>query len=209
DLKADAPPAKEQQRFAIGFVGRVVPIKDVKTFIRACKIVHMRFGRVQAYVMGPTEEDENYFKECRELVRLMRLEAVVHFTGKVEVRKYYPSLDAVVLTSISEAQPLVIMEANCAGIPAVASDVGACRELIEGRTEEDRALGPSGLVTKVADPVDTAEAILKILTDARLRTAMSEAGKKRIARYYRESELIGRYLEAYRLQMAAPDAEAV
>ena len=56
--------------------------------------------------------------------------------------EYYRKIDLLVLTSISEAQPLVILEANCAGIPVVASDVGSCRELIEGRTHNDRLIGP-------------------------------------------------------------------
>ena len=47
-----------QTEFAIGFVGRVVPIKDVKTFLRAIKIVVAKIKDLKVYIMGPTEEDE-------------------------------------------------------------------------------------------------------------------------------------------------------
>jgi len=147
---------EKTEPFKIGFVGRVVPIKDVKTFIRACKIVTFHLPNVQFYIMGPTSEDKDYYKECLDLIDLLRLNKQVEFTGKINVMEYYPILDLNVLTSISEAQPLVILESACAGIPSVASDVGSCRELLEGRKSKDKALGHSGIITKVAEPADTA-----------------------------------------------------
>jgi glycosyltransferase involved in cell wall biosynthesis len=199
----------DQAVYAIGFVGRVVPIKDVKTFIRACKIVSMRLKNLKVYVMGPTEEDEDYFEECKKLVALLELQNIFEFTGKVRVLDYYPKLDVMVLTSVSEGQPLVILEANCAGLPAVASDVGSCRELLEGRTPEDQALGPSGLVTRAADPMDTAKAILTILTDHELRQRMSVSGLKRVAAFYRESDLNAKYSSIYKHYMEQPDKAGV
>lgn len=196
-----------QTEFAVGFVGRVVPIKDVKTFLRAIKIVAIKVENLKVYIMGPTEEDEEYYEECVNLVKLLHLENVIEFTGKVRVTDYLPKLDVIVLTSISEAQPLVIMEANCAGIPAIASDVGSCRELLEGRTVADQALGPSGIVTKVADPVSTGEAILKILTSPILRQKMSRAGIERVKTFYKESDLNKRYLKIYKDYAAMDDLE--
>lgn len=199
----------QQPVYAIGFVGRVVPIKDVKTFIRACKIVSMRLKNLKVYIMGPTEEDESYFEECQKLVELLELQSIVEFTGKVRVLDYYPKLDVMVLTSVSEGQPLVILEANCAGLPSVASDVGSCRELLEGRTSEDRALGPSGLITRAADPMDTAKAVLTILTDNELRRRMSESGVKRVATFYKESDLNAKYSSIYKRYMEQPDKAGV
>ncbi|WP_419783979.1 GT4 family glycosyltransferase PelF [Maridesulfovibrio sp.] len=206
-LKAEDHDYQGQTEFAVGFVGRVVPIKDVKTFLRAIKIVAIKIEKLKVYIMGPTEEDKEYYEECVNLVRLLHLEDVVEFTGKVKVTDYLPNLDVIVLTSISEAQPLVIMEANCAGIPAVASDVGSCRELLEGRTVADQALGPSGLVTKVADPVSTGEAILKILTSPILRQRMSRAGIERVKTFYKESDLNKTYLTIYKDYMAMDNLE--
>jgi glycosyltransferase involved in cell wall biosynthesis len=191
----------EGELFHVGFVGRVVPIKDVKTFIRACKIVSIRIPHVRFYIMGPTDEEPRYYQECLEMVDFLGLDAVVAFTGRINVLEHYGMLDVIVLTSVSEAQPLVILEANCAGIPVVASDVGSCRELLEGRTPPDRQLGPSGIVTRVADPTETAEGIVKILSDVDLRSRMSEAGRRRVETFYRESDLNQRYLDIYRSLM--------
>jgi len=68
-----------------------------------------------------------------------------------------------------------ILEAGAAGIPVVASDVGACRELIEGRSEEDQRLGPSGIVTRFAAPEETAAAIARLARDRELRRRMGAA----------------------------------
>jgi glycosyltransferase involved in cell wall biosynthesis len=198
------PPHQEKATgnpFHVGFVGRVVPIKDVKTFIRACKVVSIRVPDVRFYIMGPTDEEPRYYQECLEMVDFLGMGDLVVFTGRINVLEYYGILDVIVLTSVSEAQPLVILEANCAGIPVVASDVGSCRELLEGRTWADQELGPSGIVTRVADPMDTAEGIAKILSDADLRHRMSATGRKRVETFYRESDLNQRYLDIYRSLM--------
>jgi len=187
-----------KDRFVIGFVGRVVQIKDVKTFIRACKIVSLHMPGVQVEILGPTDEDPRYHEECRSLVNLLEMEEVVVFTGSVQVHEYYPHIDIVVLTSISEAQPLVILEANCAGIPVVSSDVGACHDLLLGRTPEDQLLGPSGIITRVAEPSETANAVIRILSDPQLRRKMIEAGKQRVKRYYTQSDLNEKYRSIYK-----------
>ncbi len=198
-----------QDEFVIGFIGRVVQIKDVKTFIRACKIVSFQIPKLKVEILGPTDEDPDYFEECRELVHILDLDAVLTFRGSVRVPSYLSQIDLIVLTSISEAQPLVILEANCTGIPVVASDVGACRDLLLGLTPEDKSLGPSGIVTKVADPAETAQAIVAILSDPALRSRMKEAGMTRVRKYYTQRELNTKYLSIYRRLMEAKSPEEV
>ena len=198
-------PKGKKSLFSIGLVGRVVPIKDVKTFIRACKIVSLRIPNVKIYIIGPTDENKKYYQECLELCRFMGLKEILEFTGRADTMKFYSFLDLIVLTSVSEAQPLVILEANCAGIPVIASDVGACRELLEGNTKEDKALGASGIITRVADPADTANGIVTILTNDELREKMSIAGHKRVKIFYRESDLNNKYLSIYKELMDCDD----
>lgn len=204
---------KAKTDFQVGFVGRVVAIKDVKTFIRACKIISLQLPRVRFFILGPTDEDPDYYKECQDLVQMLRLEGIVTFTGRIDVMAYYRKLDLVVLTSVSEAQPLVILEANCAGIPVVASNVGSCRELLEGRTHNDRLIGPSGIVTSVADPVATAGGIFDILSDPARREQMAKAGRERVRRYYQARDLNRKYHDIYKQFMnhatGSPDEQTL
>ena len=182
--------------FRVGLVGRVVPIKDIKTFLRAIQLARHEVP-IEAFVLGPTDEDPAYHAECLELVSLLGLEEAVRFRGKVEVHAHLPSLDLNVLTSVSESQPLVLLEGWAAGVPAVTTNVGACREMCEGRSGADALLGPSGLVTPVASPEATASAIVALARDPDRHAAMARAGIERVERFYREEEVFSAYRELY------------
>jgi len=189
--------------FRVGFVGRVSAIKDVKTLLRALSIVKRRGQAFEAFIMGPMDEEEEYAAECREMTGALDIEEEVKFTGRVNVKEYYGKMDVIVLTSISEGQPFVILEANCAGVPVVATDVGACRELLEGRTPEDRALGPSGLITPVATPEATAEALQTLADSPDLAHRMGEAGRMRVLRSYDLRDVMNQYLQLYETHLYA------
>ena len=61
----------------------------------------------------------------------------LEFTGRVNVVEYMRKLDFTVLTSISEGQPLSVLESFAAARPCVTTDVGCCRELLEGEEGDD------------------------------------------------------------------------
>lgn len=185
----------------VGMIGRVVPIKDVKTFIRAMRTIVSSLPEVEGWIIGPEDEDVDYAAECHSLVSSLGLETNVKFLGFQKVDEILPQLGVMVLTSISEAQPLVILEAWCAGTPVVSSDVGSCRELIEGGNAEDRDLGCAGEVVAIADPQATARAVLKLLRDPERWTAAQASGVARANRYYGEALMLDRYRELYRTAM--------
>ena len=181
----------------IGFVGRIVPIKDIKTLLIAFKIIYEEKKDVHFWMIGPTDEDKDYVKECNLLIEMESLQDVVTFTGKVDVKEYYPKIDVLVLTSVSEGQPIVLLEAGACGIPAVATDVGACSEILYGMSPEDQLLGPSGIITPVRNSKATAQAVLRILEDRSLYRKMSDTARKRIAVYYQIHNLIAGYKLIY------------
>jgi glycosyltransferase involved in cell wall biosynthesis len=203
------PRESGQRPLSIALVGRVVPIKDVKTFIRACAVLREVIPDFKAWVMGPTEEDEKYFEECKLLVRHLSLEESVAFTGRVKLDEHLAKIDVLVMTSISEAQPLVILEAGASGIPAVATDVGACREMILGRSGETPSLGAGGVVTELANPTATAEALIKLHTNREFYRQCSRAIRERVRRYYDIALVNSSYQELYdryRSQQSNPPA---
>lgn len=188
---------RRQASPTIALIGRVVPIKDIKTYIRACALLRQYAPDLKAYIIGPTDEDKQYYQECVNLVQLLGIENNVIFTGHARVEEYIPNIDLLVLTSVSEAQPLVILEAGAAGIPIVATDVGACRELLEGTEDESPKLGLGGIVTPLSSPAATAEAIYALLSDNDLYDAASKALKERIANYYNLASLHQSYRNLY------------
>jgi glycosyltransferase involved in cell wall biosynthesis len=125
---------------------------------------------------------------------------VVTLVGKTDPRPYYETLDVSVLTSLSEGQPMVALESMACGIPVVSTDVGCCRELIDGRPGEDGGygLGPAGIVTALVDPQDTARALLELSGDPERRAAMGRSGRRRVEKYYRLDQVRKSYLDLYR-----------
>ncbi|HSY39836.1 MAG TPA: GT4 family glycosyltransferase PelF [Polyangia bacterium] len=180
----------------VGFVGRVVPIKDLITFIRACDLA-LHSVDLEVRVIGPMEEDAAYATRCRDLVARLGRGAQIAFVGPMPPAAIYGDLDVVVLTSFSEGQPLVILEAYARGVPVIASDVGACREMVEGRAAADREIGPSGFVTRVATPKETAAALVRLARDPKLRRRMGEAGRRRVAAYYQRRDMLASYRALY------------
>ena len=168
----------------IAMIGRVVPIKDVKSFIRACGILRETIGEFRAYIMGNTEEDPEYYEECRQIASHLLLDSMLEFTGAVRIDEYLPMVDIVVFTSISEAQPLVILEVGAAGIPIVSTDVGACSEMINGHLDERPPLGSGGIIVELSNPSAVASAVVKLLADRSFYESCSQAIRQRIATYY-------------------------
>ena len=195
EANADVPPI-------LALIGRVVPIKDIKNFIRAMQIVRTELPGAEGWLFGPEDEDEDYTRECKMLVESLGLEHVVKFQGFGDPAEIFPAVGLSVLTSVSEGQPLVVLEGFAAGIPAVTTDVGSCRELIEGINDEDRAMGEAGAVVPIADPAAFAHAAVALLADKEAWQSASNASIARVEAYYDEDDMIDRYQQVYEQQMA-------
>jgi len=182
--------------FTVGFIGRVSPIKDVPTLIDAAALAAERVPGLRVRIMGPMDEDPSYSKRCLEHAARVA-PGVVSFDGPVDIAAGLAACDAVVLTSISEAQPLVILEAFAAGLPVVATRVGAVPELLFGAPGDDADLGAAGIVTPIGSPVATAAAFEALDASPQRCAALGEVGRHRVRRFYRGSEMIRAYRETY------------
>lgn len=194
-LRSARPQAVPQ---VLGLIGRIVPIKDIKTFIRAIHALVPLIPDVEGWLIGPEDEDPGYAAECHALVRTLQLERHVKFLGFQRIDEVLPKLGLLVLTSISEAFPLVIGESYASGLPVVTTDVGACRDLVEGVGEEDRALGRGGRLVPIFAPQAVAHAAQELLGDPACWHAAQRAGIARVERYYHQSAVIDAYRALYR-----------
>ncbi|MDA8562057.1 GT4 family glycosyltransferase PelF [Gammaproteobacteria bacterium] len=181
----------------IALIGRVVPIKDIKTFIRSLIIIKKQIPNIKAWIVGPTSEDEEYYEECMQLINVLEIKESIDFLGQQQVDKIYNQIDLTVLSSISEGLPLVVLESYSSGVPVVATDVGSCSELIYGSSPEDQEIGVSGLIVKIADPNALGNAIVKIIKDKELWRSAQLAGKERVKRFYSQGDFIDSYTKIY------------
>ncbi|MCA1032251.1 GT4 family glycosyltransferase PelF [Bacillus timonensis] len=178
----------------IGSIARIVPIKDIKSMLQAFAIVKKEVPNAIFSIMGPVDEDDEYYQECRHLVHSLNLEDV-RFTGLVNMKEVIHQMDILVLSSISEGQPLAILEGFACGIPFVSTDVGGCRELLYGDGDE---FGEAGIVVPIMHYVQLAHAIIKLCDQEELRIQMGLNGLNRVHKYYRKDMLISQYKEMYK-----------
>jgi len=186
-------------------IGRVVPIKDIKTFIRAMLTVEREYPGAEGWIAGPEDEDPEYAQECRSLAESLGLGGKVKFLGFQKIDELLPKVGVLVLSSISEALPLVVLEGFAAGVPCVTTDVGACRELVFGLPGDDAALGAAGEVVRIADPAALASAALTLLADLPRWRAAQAAGIARVERYYSQEQMVGSYRTLYATLADKPD----
>lgn len=140
------------------------------------------------------EEDREYAEECFQLVSDMEIPDVV-FTGRINIRDYLGRMDVTILTSISEGQPLTILESYAAHKPVIATDVGNCYGLIYGESDD---FGAAGIVTHIMNIEEIAQAMLDMAANEKMRLEMGETGYRRVMEKYRVEYMQKTYWEIYR-----------
>lgn len=177
----------------IGAIVRVVPIKDIKTMLQSFALIKREIPQAEFCIMGPYEEDEQYYEECLQLVETLSLEDVT-FTGSIQVKEYLGRMDLLMLTSISEGQPLAILEGMASSKPFVSTNVGSCKELLEGIED---GIGPAGLIAPVMHYEKLALAAIQLCKDQQLRMEMGRNAFLRVQKYYRQKDVIESYRALY------------
>lgn len=127
----------------------------------------------------------------RAAVREHGLEGSVVFTGvRTDMAAVYRAADVVLLPSLVENLPTVLIEAGAAGRPAVATTVGGIPEIVLD--------GVTGLLCLPADPAAMAERILRLADNPELRAIMGSAATFRIRSEFSAEGWVARLGEIYR-----------
>ena len=113
----------------MGMVGRLVPIKDVPTFLRAARLVRDARESVRFALVGDGEERPALERLAAELGVG---DAVVFAGWRSDLGPVYGDLDVVVNASRNEGTPVALIEAMAAGRPVVATRVGGTPDLLGG-----------------------------------------------------------------------------
>ena len=184
---------EKKEGFNIGSILRIVPIKDVKMMIKGFKIASEKIPEAKLWLIGPTDEDEDDYDECIKLVDDLGLTEKVIFTGRANVMEYYSFLDLLLLTSISEGQPLSILEGLASGVPFISTDVGNCREILLEKTD----IGEAGVIIPPTSYTDLALALVQLYHSPEKLEEFSKNGKKIVEKYYSKAAFIQQYREIY------------
>ncbi len=180
-------PRKPHKGCNVGFIGRMVAIKDVKNFLMAARIIKDKIPDAVFYLIGPRKEQKEYYAELEILADNLYLIQSLKFTGRVDVKDYFPILDVMCLTSIKEAQPLSVIEAMMAGVAVVATDVGDVSDLLRN----------DGIVVPPKSPDKLAEGVIEFVRNPGFRETCTNRARKRALREYNLNKLIKKYDDIY------------
>ena len=181
----------------VGFVGRLVPEKGLRTLFAALGILRDLPMRVAIVGSGPLEE------ELRQLSTSACIADRVTFTGYVDpadAPRYLASLDVLALPSESQSNwkeqfGRVITEALASGTPVLGSDSGEIPRLI--------ALTGGGVVFKEGDAGDCARALRKLVIDAPLRAELSRRGRAIVLEKYTHDAIVPAFAHVIESVVAA------
>ncbi|MCS7305281.1 MAG: glycosyltransferase [Thermoguttaceae bacterium] len=173
--------------YLVGVIARLWPQKRIKDAIWAADLLKVIRDDVHLLIIGdgPQRDRLQRFRDqCR-------IRDKVHFLGhREDVPRILPHLDVVWSTSAYEGQSNAIMEAMAAGVPVVATDIPASRELLQH--------GVTGFLFPLGDRATLARYTQKLLCDRELARRIAQAAQQYVLTHFSVNTMLHRYVELYR-----------
>lgn len=154
----------------VGYVGRIMPEKDLDTWLRAAAIAARQYPSARFVLVGEGKDDLVEV-QLRRLAQALGIAERVNFLGyRSDLLSIYASFELFVLTSRREGLPNSILEAMAMGLPVVTTDVAGAKELVRD--------GWSGFVLPQGDVPGIARGIITLLGRRELSQKMGARGRK-------------------------------
>lgn len=177
----------------IAIIARFAPIKDIKTLIYTFSRLKREIKNTRLHIIGDID-DEEYYQECLDLINYLNVKDII-IPGTVRTTSYLEKIDFTILTSISEGQPFAVLESLAAQRPVVSTDVGCCRELLEG--DEGDPYGRAGICVPPMHQYKMFQALVEMCRSEEHRRQMGAAGQLRTKKYFDIEMMINKYLDVY------------
>jgi glycosyltransferase involved in cell wall biosynthesis len=180
-----------QDAFVFLAVGNVKPEKGYEDLLEATALLRHRYGDrpFQVLVAGAQSADA-YAASLASGMSRLGLDGTVRFLGyRADAAALYSAADAFVLSSRKEGLPMVLLEAMAAGLPVVATRVGAVPSVVQD--------GSDGLLVDAATPSGLAEAMSRLLSERPLGKRLGEAARSRIRERYGVERMTEGYLAVF------------
>jgi glycosyltransferase involved in cell wall biosynthesis/cellulose synthase/poly-beta-1,6-N-acetylglucosamine synthase-like glycosyltransferase len=178
-------------------IGRLTPVKDLPTLLRAVRMVADTDPAFQIDVVG----DGPSRPALERLRRELGLERHVTFHGaREDVHAMLSEAQLFVQSSLSEGISLTLLEAMAAGVPIVATGVGGTPEVVDH--------GVTGLLVSPARPERLAAAMLTVLNDRGLAQRMGAAARERAEQHFNILQMAASYEALYEEATARPGVRA-
>ncbi|MEU9706770.1 GT4 family glycosyltransferase PelF [Streptomyces sp. NPDC047981] len=182
----------------LSWCGRVDPIKDLETLIRAYAICRAELPELRLRLFGPVPAgNEDYRTRLEKLAAELGVTDGITFEGRVtDVAGAYAAGSVVMLSSISEGFPFSLIEAMSCGRATVSTDVGGVRE----------AVGDTGLVVPPREPAVMAAAVTELLRDDARRAELGRRARQRVVDRFTLHRSVDGFRRIYRELAGLPAA---
>ena len=178
----------------IGSVASIAAVKDHPTLLRGFAAIRDEFPRARLLLVGSGRGD--HANTVRALIASLGLTDVCTLAGNVsDVRPVLAAMDVFALTSLVEGSPTALIEAMSMSRACVMTSVAAARELIRP--------GEDGLIVRIADPEDLANAFRLLLQSAQLRARLGAAARERTRVEFSLDRNLDRYAALYEELLAS------
>jgi len=185
----------------IGYVGRIMPEKDLETWLCAAALVAQRYPEARFVLVGEGR-DGGTLGQLQHLATELGIAERVHFPGyRAHLLPVYGSFDLFVLSSRREGLPNSVLEAMAVGLPVVTTDVAGTSELVLD--------SQTGYVVPQGDIDRLAHAMVTLVADKQLRQYMGQAGRERIERKFSFTHRLQRVEELYTRILGLPHAPSL
>ena len=187
----------QSHQIAIGIIGRLVPIKNLKLFINAFFITHQKMGdKTKAFIIGDGEQMAELQEFCKTLALSIstpdkiNLGASLVFTSWIhEIDVAMNGIDILAISSLNEGTPASLIEAQAAGKPIVATNVGGISNIVRE--------GETALLVESGDEIAFSAALNQLISDEKLRNKMSNLGPSYVLTRFHEKRLCKDISELY------------
>jgi glycosyltransferase involved in cell wall biosynthesis len=178
------------------YVGRVDPEKSIENVVEAFSMATSKIPSIEFLIVGDGIAKNSLIKLTKE----KGVEDKVKFLGRVmppDLYEIYKTGTVFATASETETQGIVLIEAAATGLPLIAVDAGAVRELCQNKK--------NGILCKPKKIRQMANAMVKILSDAKLREMYSE-GSIEVAKKHDINRTLSRFEEIYKIAIETTKA---
>jgi glycosyltransferase involved in cell wall biosynthesis len=181
----------DENDLVLALIGRLHKQKGHLVLLKALPFILLEAPQTKVLFCGEGEEET-----ClRRMVENMGLAGHVRFLGLLEnASRILPHIDILVLPSLWEGMPHVVLEAMAAGRPVVASRIEGLDELVED--------GKTGLLFRSGDSRSLAEALLKLINNRGLAQTMGAAARERVMKNFQLKETVQKTVRLYQELLA-------
>jgi len=173
-------------RTIFGVIGRLYPDKGHRFFLEALSKV----ADVQPGVYGLIVGDGPASQTIRGCIRELKLEKLVRMCGvRSDMQAVYGMLDCLVIPSLTEGLPYVLLEAMANHVPVIATTVGDIPELIDDRT--------TGYLVSPGDSITLAERMMELIELSEKTKEIADCAHRRVVKHFSAKRMVRQTEDMY------------